>query len=173
MANKEIIEIQRIFTTRLDTLNHILDLAEEHLSDDKPIIAERLAADMYPFGTQVVFVCNQARGFAQWCAGQAIDNLPHEVDSMKMARSHIRQTKDLVAAITASDAKLNEIKRVGLGSGRYCELPARQYVNDFLMPNLYFHITIAYAILRKLGVPVGKTDYMIYMAPYVKQESDA
>jgi hypothetical protein len=173
MANKEITDIQRIFTTRLDTLSHILDLAEEHLSDHKPIIEERLAVDMYPFGTQVAFVCNQARGFSQWCAGQAIDNLPHRVESMEMARSHIQQTKELVAGITANDAKLDEIKRVGLGTGRYCDLPARQYVSEYLMPNLYFHITIAYAILRKLGVPVGKTDYMTYLAPYVKQESDA
>ena len=101
-----------------------------------------------------------------------MENLPREVDSADLARSHILQTKELVSGITADDAKLDEIKRVGLGPGLYCELPARQYVNDYLMPNLYFHITTAYAILRKLGAPLGKADYMTYLIPYVKRESD-
>jgi len=173
MENKEIEEIQRIFITRLDTLNHILDLAEEHFDDMDPVMQERVAADMFPFGTQVAFACNQPRGFSQWCAGEPVENLPREVESIETARSHIRQTKDLVETIEANDTKLDEIKRIGLGPGRYCELPARQYINDFLMPNFYFHITIAYAILRKLGVPLGKTDYMTYLLPYVRKEDEA
>lgn len=173
MENKEISEIQRIFTTRLDTLSHILDLAEKHVGSLEPIMDERLAPDMLPFGTQIAFTCNQPRGFSQWCAGKPVDNLPREVDSAETARSHIRQTKALVAGIAAKDAKLDEIKRVGLGPKVYCELPARQYVSDYLMPNFYFHITIAYAILRKLGVPLGKADFMTYLTPHRKREGDA
>lgn len=172
MPSNEIKEIQRIFITRLDTLSHVLDVAEKHFGDLKPIMAERLAPDMFPFGAQIALVCNQPRGFSQWCAGQAIDNLSIEVDSVDLARSHIRQTKELVTAITATDAKLDEVKRVGLGPGRYCDLPARSYVNDYLIPNLYFHITTAYAIVRKLGAPIGKQDFMTVLAPFVKQEGN-
>jgi len=39
------------------------------------------------------------------------------------------------------------------------------------MPNFYFHITAAYAILRMLGAPIGKADYLTFLAPYVKQEA--
>jgi len=173
MANKEIVSIQRIFITRLDTLSHFLNLAEKHFGNLEPIMDERLAPDMYPFGTQVAFACNQPRGFSQWCAGQRVENLPREVGSVEMARSHIQQTKELVAGIAANDEKLDEIKRVGLGPGMYCELPARQYVDDYLMPNFYFHITTAYAILRKLGAPIGKADYLPFLAPYLKREADA
>lgn len=170
MTNTEIAEIQRIFTTRLDTLNHIMDAAEKHFDSPEAFMNERIAEDMLPFGTQVAFACNQARGFSQWCAGQPIDNLASEVESFEMARSHISQTRILIASINNDDSKLDEIKRLGLGPGMYCELPARQYVNDFLMPNLYFHITTAYAIVRKLGAPVGKADFMTYLAPHVRQE---
>lgn len=173
MANKEISEIQRIFVTRLDMLSHVLDAAEKHFGNLDPLMGERLAPDMLPLGTQVAFTCNQPRGFSQWCAGQPVENLPREVDSADVARLHIRETKALVTGITADDAKLDEIKRVGLGPGLYCELPARQYVNDYLMPNLYFHITTAYAILRRLGAPLGKADYMTYLAPCVMREGDA
>ena len=167
----EISEIQRVFVSRLDALEHILDVAQRNLPDAEAALQERLAPDMFPLGTQIAFTCNQPRGFAQWCAGQPVENLGREVDTLEQARKIIRQTREQVAAIDASDAKLGEVKRIGLGPGRYCELPARQYVADYLLPNLYFHVSMAYAILRKLGVPLGKADYMHFMAPHVKLEA--
>jgi len=171
MSTHEIAEIQRIFLSRLAALGHILDVGEKHLPDLGAALQERLAEDMLPLGAQIAFACNQPRGFAQWCAGNPVENLAREVDTVEMARSHIEQTRKLVSGIDASDEKLDETKRIGLGPGRYCELPARQYVSDYLLPNLYFHITTAYAILRKLGVPVGKADYMAFMAAHVKVEN--
>lgn len=173
MTTQEIVELQRVFLSRLDTLSHILDAGEKHLPDLGTALQERLAPDMFPLGTQVAFACNQPRGFSQWCAGNPVENLALEVDSVELARSHISRTKELVTSINASGSKLNEVKRIGLGPGRYCELPARQYVSDYLLPNLYFHITTAYAILRKLGVPLGKADYMSFLAPHVKLDGDA
>lgn len=172
MSRQEIAEIQRVFLSRLDTLNHILDVGEKHLPDFEAALQERLAPDMYPLGTQIAFACNQPRGFSQWCAGRPVENLAREVDSVAQARSHISQTKALVSAIGVGDDKLDEVKRIGLGPGRYCELPARQYLSDYLLPNFYFHITTTYAILRMLGVPLGKLDFMIFLAPHVRQESD-
>ena len=170
MDTHEIAGIQRIFLSRLDTLDHILDVGEKHLPDFDAAMQERLAPDMFPLGTQVAFACNQPRGFSQWCAGKAIENLAPDVDSVALARSHIRETKALVSGIDAGDGKLDEIKRIGLGPSRYCELPARQYVSEYLLPNLYFHMTTTYSILRKLGVPIGKSDYMRFLAPHVKLE---
>jgi len=168
MATQELGELQRIFLTRLDVLSHILDVGEKHFPDMDAVLQERLAPDMFPLGTQVAFACNQPRGFSQWCAGKPVENLGVEVASMELARSHIAHTRELVAGIVADDGKLDEVKRVGLGPGAYCELPGREYVNDYVMPNLYFHITTAYAILRKLGVPLGKADYMAYLAPRIR-----
>ena len=172
MSTQEITEIQRIFLSRLASLDHILDVGEKHLPDLGAALQERLATDMFPLGAQIAFACNQPRGFAQWCADSPVENLTREVDTVELARSHIEQTRKLVAGIDASDGKLDETKRIGLGPGRYCELPARQYVSDYLLPNLYFHITTAYAILRKLGVPVGKADFMAFLAPHVKLVGD-
>lgn len=172
MDTREIVELQRIFLTRLDTLGHILDLGEQHLPSLEAALQERLAPDMFPLGTQVAFACNQPRGFSQWCAGQAVENLPREVDTVALARAHIAGTKALVSGIQAGDGKLDETKRIGLGPGRYCELPGREYVSEYLMPNLYFHVATAYAILRKLGVPLGKADYMHFLAPHVRQEGN-
>jgi hypothetical protein len=171
MENKEISEIKRIFVTRLDALDHILSVGEKHFSDMDAILKERLAPDMFNLGAQIALVCNQPRGFSQWCADQPIENLDLDVESLHRARTHILETRQLVHAIAADDSKLEDVKRIGLGPGKHCQLPARQYVNDFLVPNLYFHMTTAYAILRKLGAPVGKLDFMTYLAPYVREEA--
>ena len=166
--------IQRLFTSRLETLEHILDVGETQFANPDDFLGKRLADDMFPFAAQIVFACNQPRGFSQWCAGQQIDNLaPDSITNIDQAHATIAQTKSLVAAIAAGDAKLDEVKRIGLGPGRYCELPGHQYVADYLVPNLYFHITAAYAILRMLGAPIGKSDYMRFLAPHVKHEKPA
>ena len=114
------------------------------------------------------------RGFSQWCAGQPIDNLAREsVASIGDVHATLAATRQLVAGIEADDARLEETKRIGLGPGRYCELPGHRYVADYLLPNLYFHVTTAYAILRHLGAPLGKADYMRFLAPLVRQEAAA
>ena len=151
-------------------LEHILDVGASHVPDINAALQARLAPDMFPLGTQIAFACNQPRGFSQWCAGLPIENLGRDVDTLETARDHIRNTRARVAGIHASDAKLDEIKRIGLGPGRYCELPGHRYVSDYLMPNLYFHITIAYAIFRQLGAPLGKQDFMRYLAPVIRTE---
>ena len=171
MARQDITELQRVFGTRLDTLAHLLDIGEAHFPDPSGFMDQRLAADMLPFGAQVAFACNAPRGFSQWCAGETIENLkPESIQTLAQAREAIAQTRARVEGIAADDAKLDEVKRIGLGPGRYCELPARQYVADYLLPNLYFHVTTAYAILRHLGAPVGKSDFLSFLAPHVQQD---
>jgi hypothetical protein len=171
MPNQKIIELQRVFTSRLAVLEHVLDIGEKHFGDAGAFMDKRLAEDMLPFGAQVAFACNAPRGFSQWCAGQPIDNLaPDGIVSIEQARAAIAQTKALVSAIAVDDAQLDRVKRIGLGPGRYCELPGHQYAADYLLPNLYFHVTTAYAILRSLGAPLGKSDYLGFLAPFVQQE---
>ena len=171
MNNPKIAEIQRVFTTRLEALEHVLAIGEQHFPDPAAFMDGRLADDMLPFAAQIALACNSPRGFAQWCAGQPVENLPiAAVGSIEQARAAVAETKALVAGIRADDAKLEESKRVGLGPGLYCELPAHQYVADYLLPNLYFHVTIAYAILRMLGAPLGKADDLCVLAPHVRQD---
>ncbi|RZA11566.1 MAG: DUF1993 domain-containing protein, partial [Lysobacteraceae bacterium] len=146
-----------------------LQLGEDHLPG-RDLVNERLAPDMLPLGAQVAFACNQPRGFSQWCAGQPIENIDPAVASMDAARARIADTRARVLAIHCDDARLDDIKRIGMGKERYCELPGHQYVSDYLLPNLYFHITTAYAILRMLGAPVGKSDFMRYLAAHIRQD---
>lgn len=174
MERQKITVLQNIFSSRLDTLSHLLDVAESHFADEvESLLQRRIAPDMFPFGTQIAFTCNQPRNFALWCLGQPANNLNPDVASLTDARSHISATQDLLATINVPDAKLAEISRIGLGQGLYMELSGFSYVDDFLMPNFYFHLTTAYDIMRMAGAPIGKRDFMMHLLPFVKHEGDA
>lgn len=171
MEKQKITALQNIFSSRLDTLSHLLEVGESHFANNEEILLHhRIAPDMLPFGTQIVFTCNQPRNFALWCMGELDNNLNPEVVSLNEARNHISATKQLLAGINVTDAKLSEIKRLELGQGLYIELPGLSYVDDFLMPNFYFHLTTAYDILRMAGAPIGKRDFMLHLVPFLKHQ---
>ncbi|MFE4107956.1 DUF1993 domain-containing protein [Almyronema epifaneia] len=169
MLSQNIGSIQTLFQTRLTTLEHLLKVAQTHFSEDESFLEKRIAADMLPFGTQIAFTCNQPRNFALWCADQPANNLDPTVTSLAQANEYITNTQELLANIDAADEKFAEVTRIDLGQSLYLELPGSAYVNDFLIPNFYFHLVTAYDILRMAGVPIGKQDYMMYLAPLVKK----
>jgi uncharacterized protein len=174
MDSQKIKAVQNIFSSRLDTLSHLLTLAESHFGNDvESILQRRIAPDMFPFGTQIAFTCNQPRNFALLCLGQSANNLNPDVASLDKARGHISSTKELLASIKVTDSKLSEINRLDLGQGLYAELSGFSYVDDFLMLNFYFHITTAYNILRMAEVPIGKRDFMMHLVPSLKHQSNA
>ena len=124
---------------------------------------------MFPFGTQIVFTCNQPRNFALWCDGKPDDNLAPEVTSLAQAYEHIVNTNKLLSSINVEDTKLAEIKRIYSGENFYIDLLGSAYVHEFLIPNFYFHLVTSYDILRMAGVPIGKRDYMMHLVPLIRE----
>ncbi|MBO2599062.1 DUF1993 family protein [Shewanella algae] len=117
----------------------------------------------------MAFTYNQPRNFAQWCANQPMDNLDSCVESLDKALVHINNTKQLLLAAQSDDSKMLEVTRIELDQGSYIDLPGTLYINDFLIPNFYFHMVTAYDILRHKGLDISKPDYMLHLASLVKQ----
>ncbi len=168
MQRQNIDLIQNLFQSRLATLEHLLKTAQAHFCDDESFLQTRIAADMFPFGTQIAFTCNQPRNFALWCDGKPADNLDPNVTSLAQAYELIANTNELLLSINVEDIKLDEMTRI-YDKNLYIELSGSAYVNEFLIPNFYFHLVTAYDILRMAGVPLGKRDYMIHLVPFIKQ----
>jgi hypothetical protein len=167
MQRQNIDLIQNLFQSRLATLEHLLKTAQAHFCDDESFLQQRIAADMFPFGTQIAFTCNQPRNFALWCDGKPADNLDPNVTSLAQAYEHIANTNELLSSIHVEDTKLDEMTRI-YDKSFYIELSGSAYVNEFLLPNFYFHLVTAYDILRMAGVPIGKRDYMMHLVPLIK-----
>ncbi len=158
-----------LFTSRLDTLEHLLRRADQHFQGDPSFLNLRLAPDMFPLGIQVVCVCNQPRSLVHWCDGQPAPSTAPDVTTLAQVLGHIESTKAMLLSFGAADARVPERARIALGSSLHADMSAREYVNDFLVPNFYFHLVTAYAILRMAGLSIGKADYMLHMRRLVRQ----
>jgi len=170
MQNQHINSVRTIFQSRLVTLDHLLKMAQVHFENNESFLQKRIAPDMLPMGTQIAFTCNQPRNFGLWCDDKPMDNLNPEVTSLAQAFEYIERTQSLLSSINAEDKKLNEVTCHKIAPGFSLELSGIDYVNEFLMPNFYFHLVTAYDILRMSGVPIGKKDYMMHLMPFLKQE---
>jgi hypothetical protein len=168
MQSQNIDLIRSLFQSRLATLEHLLKSAQAHFCEDKSFLQKRIVADMLPLGTQIAFTCNQPRNFVLWCDGKPANNLDPNVTSLPQAYEHISNTNELLLSIKVEDTKLSEMTRIDLSQSRYIELSGSAYVNEFLIPNFYFHLVTAYDILRMAGVPIGKRDYMMHLVPLVR-----
>ena len=163
-----------IFTTRLQVLAGLLDAAEkqwrEKGSDPETLLAARLAEDMFPFPHQIVFTCNQPNQFAAWCRDQSAPETDPTTLDFAGLKAHVRDTIAYLAEATASldDRVLDRNKRIDLQGGRYILLTGHLYVDEWLVPNFYFHLVTAYDVLRSQGVQIGKANYMAHLASRVR-----
>lgn len=160
-----------VFLSRLANLAHIIEVANDHFEiEADAILGDRLVADMLPLGAQVAYACNQARNFSLWCRGLDTENLSPDVVSLAQMSDILQDTLQRLEATQPRDEMLGQIKRIDLADDYYIELTGAAYVNDFLLPNFYFHLTTAYNIVRMRGGPLGKRDYMHHLVPLLQRQ---
>ena len=128
---------------------------------------------MLPLEKQIVFSCDQPRSFSQWVRGEEVSNHDVELTSADAARDLVTATRDALAAIDRDGTELPARRRLALGPSHYADLSGDEYVNDFLVPNFYFHLVTGYDILRANGVAIGKADYMAHLLDKVREAAPA
>jgi hypothetical protein len=163
-----------IFTTRLQVLGGLLDAGEkqwrEKGSDPETLLTARLAEDMFPFPHQIVFACNQPNQFAAWCRDQSAPEADPASMDFAGLKQHVQKTIAYIAEATSGrdDRVLDREKRIDLPGGRFILLTGQLYIEEWLLPNFYFHLVTAYDILRSQGVQIGKANYMAHLASRVR-----
>ncbi|MET0363453.1 MAG: DUF1993 domain-containing protein [Sphingobium sp.] len=165
----------------LKTLSAWLDKAEAHPSAGEALLSARLAPDMFPLSTQVRFACVQAQEGVYRLKGEdfpaSVETLLNEgrnagerPGSFADARNRIEETLALLDGL-APDALDGDPERPiahALPMGMIFDLTAEQYARDWALPQFYFHLMTAYAILRAEGVELGKADYVSHMFAYLR-----
>lgn len=145
------------------------------------ILLARLAPDMFPLSTQVRFACVQAQEGVFRLQGRAFPdtlavlldegrNAAERPGSIADARKRIDETLEIVKALTAEALDVDPKTPIAhtLPAGMIFDLTAEQYVRDWALPQFYFHVMTAYAILRSQGVDLGKADYVAHMFAYLR-----
>ncbi|MBP7003259.1 DUF1993 family protein [Amaricoccus sp.] len=154
-----------VFRRGLDRLEHVLGRgrvwAEAEGIDPQALLAERLAPDMLSLTGQVQRASDTAK-LAVVRLGE-VENVPFADDEASLAEviARIERTRAFLAAVprTALDGREDTVISPSIGR-RQVTLPARDYALGFALPNFFFHVTTAYAILRARGVPLGKPDFI-------------
>jgi hypothetical protein len=154
-----------IFTRMLGNLAQWLDKAEAHAQAKKfeptVYLAARLAPDMLPFVRQIQMACDAGKfGFAR-LAGVEAPRFEDSEASFAELRERIRKTLDFFQSVPAAQIDGTEDKDITVPRrAGPIVLKGEFYLKHFVLPNFYFHVTTAYALLRHNGVDLGKSDYL-------------
>ena len=149
----------------LQNLKHILQqgelYAEQKKVEPEVILNSRLSIDMYPLTRQVQLVSDMSKGAGARLAGLEIPQYADDETSFEMLYARIDKTIDFLSQIQPAQLEGAESKEVVLTIRKIdLTFTGLDYLQKWAMPNVYFHITTAYNILRHIGVPLGKTDYL-------------
>ncbi|BAN49222.1 DUF1993 family protein [Metapseudomonas resinovorans] len=154
-----------VLARMLGNLSNILKKAEANAQargiDPKVFIDSRLAPDMYPLARQVQVVSDMAKGCAARLAGVDVPSWADTESTFEELQARIAKTQAFLKGIDAAQLDGSEDRTVVLKmrSGDL-SFRGRDYLLGFALPNFYFHLTAAYAILRHNGVDVGKMDFL-------------
>ncbi|AXF86237.1 hypothetical protein DTO96_101983 [Ephemeroptericola cinctiostellae] len=151
---------------RIKALDTILEKLQTHCTEhniaDAVFLNDRLYPNMLPFASQVRIVTDFTKGAASRLTGS---DIPKFEDN----EATIAQLRDRIAALIAHLDTFNASQFEGADSkdillklpgDRELKFNGWDYMNDFVLPNVYFHLTTAYNILRHRGVGLGKVDFL-------------
>lgn len=154
-----------LFIRGLTALSAVLDkgaaFAAEKGVDPATLTGAQLIADMKPLTAQVQFACDTAKGTVTRLGDLEPVAMADTEQTFEELQARIAKTIALLEAVPREriDGREDETVVLKVPGG---EIPftGRAHVLTFSLPNFYFHLTMAYALLRQAGVPVGKMDFL-------------
>ncbi|WP_372016351.1 DUF1993 domain-containing protein [Pseudoxanthomonas sp. 10H] len=153
------------FMRALRNLRHVLELGEAHALargfEPGVLLQARLAPDMRPLLNQVQMATDTAKNGAARLAGVEAPVFPDEETDFAGLYARLDRAIAYLDTITPAQVDGSEARPVVLRTPRgEHHFEGLGYLTGFALPNLYFHVSIAYAILRHNGVALGKLDYL-------------
>ena len=150
-----------IFLRSLHVLSHLIDKAAASGLDEAELLEARLAPDMKPFADQIRFAAFGARASVARLAGQAWPKTDDRETTLAELKETVALSIAYIEGVAPEAFEGAETRRVELRfPGVELNFEGAGYLTSFAIPNFYFHVTTAYAILRHLGVELGKRDFL-------------
>ena len=149
----------------LTNLSSILKKGEEHADtkkiDHSVFLNARLAPDMYPLTRQVQIATDMSKSGAARLAGVEIPKYEDNEATFADLQARISKTLAFIDAIKPEQLTGSEARDIVISvRGTSLEFKGQAYLLNWVNPNVYFHVTTAYNILRHNGVELGKPDYL-------------
>jgi hypothetical protein len=154
-----------VFTRGLGILSDLLTRGEVHARasglDPASMVATRLAPDMFPLSGQVQRASDTAKLAAARLSGGSGPSFADEEATFDDLHARCARTVSYLETVPPEALEGSETRQITFGGGALkATLSGDAYLLTFALPNFFFHVTPAYDILRHLGVPLGKIDYL-------------
>lgn len=155
-----------VFVHMLKNLSAILTKAESQAKtkgyDPAVLLNARLAPDMFALTRQVQIATDQAKGCVARLAGHQPEAIEDTETTFAELQARIRKVIAIVEAYAPEQLDGSESREITIKiPNAELKFSGLDYVNQWVLPNFYFHITTAYAILRANGVELGKKDFLM------------
>lgn len=156
-----------ICNTMLANLSHFLDKAQTFVDakkcDPVALTQFRLAPDMLPFARQIQIACDAAKNGVARLSGVEAPKFEDTETTLADLKARVRKTLEYIATVPATSLDGTEAKDITFPVGKDATrtLSGEAYLKHNMLPNLFFHVTTAYAILRHNGVELGKRDFLM------------
>lgn len=149
----------------LGNLDSIVTRAEQYATnkdiDPGVLIQARLRPDMLPFVAQIRIATDTAKGAAARLSGSEVPKWADDEETFADVHERIGKAIDYLGTMKPEQFEGAEKRNIELKLGpRTAKFVGTDYITGFVVPNFYFHVTTAYAILRHNGVELGKSDYL-------------
>jgi hypothetical protein len=146
---------------QLDTwLEAGASFAETKKFDPNVIVGLRLAPDQFAFARQVQAACDSAKAAASRLSGKEAPAHPDTETTLAELRLRVQSVIAYLDGFSAKDFDEAAARTITQPRWEGKTMTGADYFVEHAMPNFYFHLTTAYALLRHNGVPVGKRDYL-------------
>jgi hypothetical protein len=155
-----------VFKQLLTALKAILAQAQAHAAaqsiDPDAFLQARLYPDMFPLVKQVQIAADFARGICARLAGVDVPNFDGKEKTFADLERLLTQTLQFVESVNSTQFEASESKEIVLrpGTPKEKKLTGQAYLSNYGLPQFFFHVTTAYALLRHNGLPIGKRDFM-------------
>lgn len=155
-----IAQMKKMLTNLDKWIEASVAFAQKKSFDPNTLTAARLAPDQYPLVRQVQSACDAAKFAAARLAGKDAPKHPDTEQTIDELRARIRAVTSYLDTFKEADFAGADTRRIELSflEGKY--FVGHDYLVELVLPNFYFHVAHAYAILRHNGVDLGKRDYI-------------
>ncbi|KAI1197861.1 hypothetical protein F5X97DRAFT_301133 [Nemania serpens] len=153
-------------TSILKAEQHLLTQAEAFAAEKGTPISEilelRIAPDMWPLSQQIMITALHTGSFLSKVAGLTPNKVVFGPASLEDSKKYLAESLAFLETVKPEDlnGKEDKVLTAQLGPGYEPEMTAVNYAQGYLLPNVYFHLTTLYNLLRSNGLQLGKKDYI-------------
>jgi hypothetical protein len=155
-----------LFTISLTNLSALLEKGLAHATarkfDPSVLLSARLSPDMFPLSRQVQIACDSAKNSVARMAALEPPRFEDNEKTIEELRARIARTIEYIKGVptTAFEGAEDRDIRVPVGPDKFLDFKGIDFIQRWAIPNVFFHITTTYALLRHNGVEIGKRDFL-------------